>query len=67
GKAHPTDILPDSQCRFKGLRANLAPGGSTAGTIAAMGLNPIFTGSASEDHSVGLHAVIETPRGEILL
>ncbi len=67
GKAHPTDTLPDSQCRFKGLRANLAPGGSTGATIAAMGLNPIFSGSASEDDAVGLHAVIETPRGEILL
>ena len=67
GKWHPTDTLPDSQCHFKGLKANLEPGGSTGATITAMGLNPLFTAPGPEDDAVGLHAVIKTPRGEIVL
>ena len=67
GNAHPTDTLPDSQCRFRGLKANLAPGGRTAGTITAMSLNRLFTGSEAENEALGLQAVIKTPRGEIVL
>ena len=67
GKAHPTDTLPDSQCRFKGLKANLDLGHRSGATIAAMGLNPLFTVPGPEDDAVGLHAVIKTPRGEIVL
>ena len=67
GNAHPTDTPPDSQCQFKSLKANLAPGGSAGSTIAAMGLNPLFTSPGSENDTVGLHAVIKTPRGEIVL
>jgi len=32
-----------------------------------MGLNPLFTAPGPEDDAVGLHAVIKTPRGEIVL
>lgn len=67
GAAHPTDMLPSSNCRFSALKAGLDDADNAAATLVAMGLENLFTARNSQQGDAGLSAVIETPHGEIVL
>ncbi|HCK76844.1 MAG TPA: VOC family protein [Gammaproteobacteria bacterium] len=67
GAAHPTDVLPDSNCRFSIFQAGLDDADHVAEMLVAMSLENLFTLPKSRHGDGGLSAVIETPHGEITL